>query len=61
MEVEEEVQWQEVVLVCDTPGCGNEGIPIVLTVPLGCSYTCGACSTSITLVEELPEESEIPA
>lgn len=36
-------------IVCRTPGCGNENVHILLTVPDDCGGAmCGACGTMVT-------------
>lgn len=42
----------DVVVVCHTPGCGNEGHEITLTTVKGTSVMCGPCGRDCEVISE---------
>lgn len=43
----------DVVATCETPDCGNAGIPIGISVPEGGYVACGVCGELIESVERV--------
>lgn len=50
-----------VTLTCETDGCGNQGVPITLEVPVGVTAAvCGVCGQPIPFPGPDPEPDPEP-
>ena len=51
---------RDITLTCETDGCSNKDLPIVMTTD-ATQYMCGACGQFITNVKESADAGTIEA
>jgi hypothetical protein len=47
-----EITFSDYIVTCQTPSCGNGGIPIPMLAPsVNPDFMCGVCEQTITSIE----------